>query len=84
MSPEELAAREVELQILVTGLDETSSQTIYAQARYDHSQIVWGARHADLLSEQPNGSLLLDLTRFNDVVPTQPTPEFPYPRTENA
>jgi len=84
MSPEDLAAKEVELQILVTGLDETSSQTIYAQARYDHSQIIWGARHADLLSELPNGTLVLDLTRFNDVVPTAPTSQFPYPRAEKA
>jgi inward rectifier potassium channel len=84
-TPEDLAATEVELQILVTGLDETSSQTIHAQWRYDHPQIVWGVRHADLLTELPGGTTLqLDLTRFNDVVPTEPTPEFPYPRSGKA
>jgi inward rectifier potassium channel len=84
MSPEKLAALDVELQILVTGLDETSSQTIHAQARYDYPQILWGARHADLLSELPGGRLQLDLSRFNDIVPTDATADFPYPKPTKA
>lgn len=83
-TPESLAAAEVELQILVTGLDETSSQTIHAQARYDHSQIAWGARHADVLSELPSGTIQVDLRKFNALLPTAASPEFPYPRDDKA
>jgi inward rectifier potassium channel len=79
-SPESLAAIEAELTILVVGLDETSSQTLHAQAHYDHTQIAWGARHADLLSELPDGRLRVDLTQFHKLLPTAPLPDFPYPR----
>jgi inward rectifier potassium channel len=79
-SPESLAAIEAEFTILVVGLDETSSQTLHAQAHYDHKQIVWGPRHADLLSELPDGRLRVDLTQFHKLLPTAPLPDFPYPR----
>ncbi len=78
-TPESLAAVEAELAILVRGLDETSSQTLHAQTRYDHTHIVWGARHADLLSELPDGRLRIDLAHFHTLVPTEPTECFPYP-----
>jgi inward rectifier potassium channel len=79
-TPETLAAMEGELSILVTGLDETSSQALHAQARYEHQQVMWGARYADLLTELPDGRLQVDLTQFQAVIETAPTPDFPYPR----
>lgn len=79
-TPESLAAVDAELQITLTGLDETSAQSLHAAGRYEHGQIQWGVRHADILTELPGGKLRLDLTRFHDVVPTKPTPEFPFPR----
>jgi inward rectifier potassium channel len=81
-TPESLAAAEVEFVVLVIGLDETSSQTLHAQRLYDHTHIVWGARHADLLSPLPDGRLLIDLTRFNEILPTAPSDDFPYPRSK--
>jgi inward rectifier potassium channel len=79
-TPESLAQMEAEVSILVTGLDETSSQTIHAQGKYEHKQLVWGARYADLLTELPDGRLQVDLTQFQVVVETAPTPDFAYPR----
>ena len=38
------------------------------------------ARHADMLSERPDGRLQLDMREFHRLVPTSPTPVFPYPR----
>jgi len=84
LSPEDLAAIEAEITILVVGLDETSSQTLHAQTRYDHRQIAWGARHADLLSELPDGRVRVDLTRFHDLVPTSPATDFPYPKAQEG
>ena len=40
----------------------------------------WGARHADMLSERPDGGLQLDMREFHRVVATAATPTFPYPR----
>jgi len=78
-TPASLAAKEIELQVLVIGLDDISMQTVHAGHRYFAKDIVWGARLADVLSETPDGHLLLDLRRFNEVEPTAPTPNFPYP-----
>jgi inward rectifier potassium channel len=80
-TPESLEAKDIEIQVLVLGLDDTSMQTIHAGHRYFARQIVWGARHADILSETSDGNLVLDLRKFQDVEPTKPTPEFPYPRS---
>jgi inward rectifier potassium channel len=81
-TPESLAAKDIELQVLTVGLDDIFMQTVHAQHRYFANQIVWGARHADILSETPEGNLVLDLGKFDVVEPTKPTETFPYPRPE--
>ena len=80
-TPESVAADETELSVMVIGLDETSMQPIHASHQYFARQILWGARHADILSEADNGDLILDLAKFHDTEPTQPTGGFPYPRS---
>jgi len=32
-----------------------------------------------ILTEEPDGRLVVDLRKFHDVEPTEPTAEFPYP-----
>lgn len=78
-TPESFARDEVELMVTLSGTDDTSYQPVHARHEYEHMDILWGARHADVLSETPDGNLVLDLRRFHEVVPTKPTPEFPYP-----
>jgi inward rectifier potassium channel len=68
-TPESLATEEVELQILIVGLDDTSMQTIHASHRYYANQILFGSKHADVLVETDDGNLLLDLRKFHEVVP---------------
>jgi inward rectifier potassium channel len=77
-TPESLAVNEVELQVMMIGLDDVTMQSVHARHNYFAKDIVWGARLADVLSETPDGNLVLDLRRFHDVVPTAPTEEFPY------
>jgi inward rectifier potassium channel len=77
-SPESLAAADAELTLAVTGTDETSHQPVHAQHTWLHSSVVWGARLADVLSETPDGNVLLDLRRFHDLTPTAPIPGFAY------
>src|SRR5439155_24052245 len=66
--------------LTVVGIDETSAQNLHARHTYGHEQIRWGARHADMLSERPDGRLQLDMREFHRLVPTSPTSAFPYPR----
>ena len=69
---ESLAAKEVELQVLVVGLDDITMQTVHGQHRYFAKDLLWGHRLADVLSETPDGHMLLDLRRFHDVEPLPP------------
>jgi inward rectifier potassium channel len=79
ITPEALVAAEVELMVTVSGTDDTTMQLVHAKHTYYAHEVVFGARHADILSEEPNGQMVLDLTKFHDTVPTRPTPDFPYP-----
>jgi inward rectifier potassium channel len=77
-TPESLAAQDAELTLAVTGTDETSLQPVHAQHTWGHARVLWGTRLADVLSETPDGNVVLDLRRFHDVTPTAPIPGFPY------
>lgn len=78
-TPDELEREEAELLVTVAGVDDTSLQPVHARKRYVASDIVWGARHADILSEDERGSLIVDLTKFHEIEPTVPIDGFPYP-----
>ncbi len=78
--PERMAREELELMVSLIGVDDTSSQAVHARHQYEWTSIVWGARHADVLTEAPTGDLILDVRRFHELLPTEPTPTFPYPR----
>ena len=78
-TPESLAKDEIELVVTLVGVDDTSLQQVHARARYTDKDVLWGARHADVLSERPDGTLVLDIRRFHEVEPTAPIEGFPYP-----
>lgn len=78
LTPEKLVEQEVEIEIMAVGIDDTSMQMVHASHRYFTHQILWGARHADILSDQ-GAVVVLDLRKFHDTVPTSPIAGFPYP-----
>ncbi len=79
-SPESLAGVDAEILLSVSGVDDTSLQYVHARWTYEHTSIVWGCRLADILSETPEGDVLLDLSRFHELTPTEPTENFPWPK----
>ena len=83
-TPESIARDEGEFLVTVVGTDDTSLQQVHARARYVDRDVVWGARHADILSEDDHGNLVLDVTRFDQIEPTRPVDGFPYPRDARA
>lgn len=83
-TPESLARDEAEFLVTIVGTDDTSLQQVHARARYLDRDVVWGARHADILSEDRDGNLVLDVRRFDELVPTEPTESFPYPTDASA
>jgi inward rectifier potassium channel len=78
-TPDTIVRDEAELIVSVVGTDDTSLQPVHARRRYTAENIVWGARHADVLSEDEHGNLILDVRKFHDTVPTVPIDGFPYP-----
>jgi len=78
-TPESLAASEAEILVSVTGIDDTSMMTVHARVTFDHTAIAWGMRHGDVLTETAT-EFIVDLGKFDDVVATEPTATFPYPR----
>lgn len=82
--PERMAREEVEFHVSLVGVDDTSCQPVHARHQYEHASVIWGARHADILSEMPGGDLLVDARKFHGLQPTVATKEFPYPRPAAA
>jgi inward rectifier potassium channel len=78
VSEEQMNAEEMEFIVSLVGTDDTSLQPVHARQHYMHTDVVWGVRHADILTEQPDGTIILDLRKFHDTIPTQATPDFPY------
>jgi len=79
-TPESMKKDEVELHVNLVGTDDTSLQPVHARRTYLDRDILWGARHADVLSEDREGRITLDVRKFHDVTPTLPIDGFPYPR----
>jgi inward rectifier potassium channel len=83
-TPGALRAEETELIVSLVGVDDTSLSPVHARHTYADSDVIWGARHADVLSEKPDGSMEMDVRRFHELVPTAATEAFPYPARETA
>jgi inward rectifier potassium channel len=79
-TPESLKKDEVELLASLVGTDDTSLQPVHARKRYLDHEIVWGARHVDILTVDENSNMVLDVSRFHDTVGTDPIEGFPYPK----
>jgi inward rectifier potassium channel len=62
-----IAEQDFELSVMLVGLDDISMQTIHASYLYFVPQILWNMRHTDILTEQADGSFILDLNKFHDV-----------------
>lgn len=62
---ESLAASEAELYVTLVGIDDTSLQPVHARRRYTADRVLFGRRHADILTEDERGDLVLDVRKFH-------------------
>ncbi len=63
-----LEEKEAEVLISIVGIDDLWMQNVHATHRYLHTEIAWGMRHTDILSDDGK-ALILDLRRFHDLEP---------------
>jgi inward rectifier potassium channel len=69
MTTEELAAANVSLAVVVTGYDVVAAQTVHARKTYDHPDIRFGHRFADILdATSSDGRIRIDYGRFHDTI----------------
>jgi inward rectifier potassium channel len=66
-TPEELAALQAELLILVKGFDDTFSQMVHARFSYRYDEILWGAKFKPAFHIDGRGDLILDLDKISDL-----------------
>ncbi len=62
---EQLAQEEYQFIVTVKGIDDTSSQELRSRESYQCDKIIWGHRYADMLTNEPDGSLIVDYSKFN-------------------
>jgi inward rectifier potassium channel len=63
---ETLASNEIEILVMLSGVDDTLADRIYSRYTYTPNDIVWGQRFVDVLSFTPHGRRVVDLNRFHD------------------
>jgi inward rectifier potassium channel len=69
LTPEDMLARDMEIVVMLSGVDETLADRIYARHAYWADEIVWNQRFVDVISASPDGRRMVDLTRFHDTMP---------------
>ena len=68
----ELVAQDAEFLILLTGIDETFSQTVHARSSYRAEEVVWGAKFGNMYVHNEHGQILgVDMERFHSIERTQ-------------
>jgi len=72
MTAEDFADAEGALIVNVDGVDDNSAQRLYARQIYSRHDIRWQHRYLDITSLSEQGRLVLDYTKFHEVVPEQP------------
>ncbi len=66
-SPEELAALQAEVLILIKGYDDTFSQTVVARYSYRHDEIVWNRKFAPAFFVDDDGDMVLELRKVGEI-----------------
>jgi inward rectifier potassium channel len=69
MDREELVAADATLVLNLGGVDDSSAQRLAARKVYSAENIRWRHRYVDITGDSPQGRLLLDYTKFHDVIP---------------
>ena len=64
----DLAASSVSLVVVVSGYDVVAAQIVHARKSYDHSDILFGHRYADILDTTEDGRLKIDYGRFHETI----------------
>ena len=65
LGAEDLKAANIMLVVVVSGYDVVAAQTIHARKSYDHTDIRFGQRYADILENLEDGRIRIDYGKFH-------------------
>ena len=66
-----LAAAKVAFVVVVSGYDIVAAQTVHARKTYDHEDVRFGHRYAEILGTTEDGRLRVDYGLFHETIPDQ-------------
>ena len=66
---ESLKTSDAEFLILLTGIDETFSQTVHSRSSYKYHEVRWGAKFADMFHSSDSEGVTIDLRRIHNIDP---------------
>jgi|HubBroStandDraft_6_1064221.scaffolds.fasta_scaffold76163_3 inward rectifier potassium channel len=64
---DDLANMAAEILILIQAFDDSFSQVVHSIYSYRHTEFLWGAKFEPAFDVDPNGDLVLDLDRVNEL-----------------
>ena len=64
----DLEVSKASLAVVVSGYDVVAAQTVHARKSYEHGDIRFGHRYADILDNSDDGRLRVDYGRFHDTL----------------
>ena len=68
LDADEMATASIAIAVVVSGYDVVAAQTIHARKTYDHTDIRFGQRYADILENLDDGRIRIDYGKFHDTV----------------
>jgi inward rectifier potassium channel len=68
LNADDFEASSVSLIVVVSGYDVVAAQTIHARKPYDHRDIRFGQRYADILDTTEEGRIRIDYGRFQETL----------------
>ncbi|MDR3488216.1 MAG: potassium transporter, partial [Bradyrhizobium sp.] len=68
LDADDYSASGVSLVVVVTGYDVVAAQTVHARRSYDHTDIRFGQRYADILDTSDDGRLRIDYGMFHETL----------------
>jgi len=68
---EDMVKADATLTVSLTGFDEVFSQTVYARYSYNATDIIWGARLADIIDENAEPGSRFDFSNFDKYEPAE-------------
>jgi inward rectifier potassium channel len=79
---EDLEQTDAEFSILMSGVDETFSQTVHARSSYKPQEIVFGARFMNIYNPvAPDGTVSIDVSRLSDIEPVSDEGDLSFTQT---